>query len=147
MHLIKTIIQNTQSGCRGWLECEERGRGRAQRILRTVKILCMTQQRWMHVTRKSESVSHSVMHSSFVTPWTVAHQAPLSMEFSRQEYWVGQHSLLQGIFLPDPGIKHRSPALQADSLLSEPPGKASCHYMFLQTHRTQDNKKHSTSEL
>ena len=35
----------------------------------------------------------------FVTPWTVAHQAPLSMEFSRQEYWSDCHSLLQGIFL------------------------------------------------
>ena len=34
----------------------------------------------------------------FATPWTVAHQAPLSMEFSRKEYWVGCHSLLQGIF-------------------------------------------------
>ena len=35
----------------------------------------------------------------FVTPWTVACQAPLSMEFSRQEYWSGCHLLLQGIFL------------------------------------------------
>ena len=35
----------------------------------------------------------------FVTPWTVAHQAPLSTEFSRQEYWSGCHFLLQGIFL------------------------------------------------
>ena len=34
----------------------------------------------------------------FVTPWTAAHQAPLSMGFSRQEYWVGCHALLQGIF-------------------------------------------------
>ena len=38
--------------------------------------------------RKSESVSHSVVPDS-ATPWTVAHQAPLSMEFSRQEYWSG----------------------------------------------------------
>ena len=44
----------------------------------------------------------------FVTPWTVAHQAPLSMGFSKQGYWVGSCFLLQGIF--------RSPALQADSL-------------------------------
>ena len=35
----------------------------------------------------------------FVAPWTVAHQAPLSMEFPRQEYWSGRHHLLQGIFL------------------------------------------------
>ena len=33
--------------------------------------------------------SHWVMSDSFVTPWTVAHQAPLSVEFSRQEYWSG----------------------------------------------------------
>ena len=34
-----------------------------------------------------------------MTPWTVAHQAPLSMGFTREEYWNGLHSLLQGIFL------------------------------------------------
>ena len=57
-----------------------------------------------------------------MTPWTVAHQAPLSMEFSRQEYWSGLPFLSSGD-LPDPGIKPGSPALQRDSLLSEPPGK------------------------
>ena len=56
------------------------------------------------------------------TPWTVAHQAPLSMGFSRQEYWSGQPFLFPGNF-PHPGIEPRSPALQADSLPSEPPGK------------------------
>ena len=44
---------------------------------------------------------------SFVTTWTVAHQAPLPMGFSRQEYWRGRHALLQGD-LPDPGIKPTS---------------------------------------
>ena len=58
----------------------------------------------------------------FTTPWTVAHQAPLSMEFSRQEYWSGLPVPSPGD-LPDPGIKPRSPALQADSLPSEPQGK------------------------
>ena len=57
-----------------------------------------------------------------VTPWTVAHQAPLSMGFSRQEYWSGLLCLPPGD-LPNPGIEPRSPALQADSLPSEPPGK------------------------
>ena len=52
----------------------------------------------------------------------MAHQAPLSVGFPRQEYGVGCHFLLQGIF-PDPGIKPRSPALQVDSLLFEPLGK------------------------
>ena len=44
-------------------------------------------------------VSRSVTSDSFVTPWTVARQAPLSMEFSRQEYWSGLLYLAQGIFL------------------------------------------------
>ena len=52
------------------------------------------------------------------------HQAPLSMEFSRQEYWSGLPLPSPG-YLPDPGIKPRSPALQADALPSEPPGKPS----------------------
>ena len=58
--------------------------------------------------------------SNFMTPWIVAHQAPLSMEFSRQECWSGlpfpspeDH--------PDPGTEPTSPALQADSLPSESP--------------------------
>ena len=51
----------------------------------------------------------------FVTPWTVAHQAPLSMGFSRQEYWTGFPFSIPGD-LPDPGIKPESPALQSDSL-------------------------------
>ena len=57
-----------------------------------------------------------------MTPWTVAPQAPLFMEFSRQEYWSGLPCLPPGD-LPNPGIKPRSPALQADSLPAEPPGK------------------------
>ena len=60
--------------------------------------------------------------SDSVIPGTVARQAPLSMGFSRQEHWVCNCSLLQGN-LPKSGIKLRSPALQADSLPSEPPGK------------------------
>ena len=51
----------------------------------------------------------------FVTPWTVAHQAPQHMEFSRKEYWSGLPCPPPGD-LPDPGIKPRTPALQADSL-------------------------------
>ena len=58
----------------------------------------------------------------FSTPWTVAHQAPLSMGFSRQEYWSGLPFPSPGD-LPDPGIEPRSPTLQADALTSEPPGK------------------------
>ena len=58
----------------------------------------------------------------FATPWTVAHQAPQSMEFSRQEYWSGLPFPSPGD-LPNPGIEPGSPALQADTLLSEPPRK------------------------
>ena len=50
----------------------------------------------------------------FAIPWTVAHQAPLSMGFSRQEYWTGLPFPSPGD-LPDPGIEPRSPALQADA--------------------------------
>ena len=55
-----------------------------------------------------------------MTPWTVACQAPLSVEFSRQEYWSGLPFPTPGD-LPDPRIEPGSSVLQADSLLSEPP--------------------------
>ena len=55
----------------------------------------------------------------FVTPWTVAHQAPPSMDFSRQEYWGGLSFASPGD-LPNPGIEPRSPTLPADALPSEP---------------------------
>ena len=58
----------------------------------------------------------------FATPWTVVYQASLSMGFSRQEYWSGLPFPSPGD-LPDPGIEPRSPALQADGLPFEPPGK------------------------
>ena len=58
----------------------------------------------------------------FETPWTIAHKAPFSTKFSRQEYWSGLPFPSPGD-LPDPGIKPRSLALEADSLLSEAPGK------------------------
>ena len=58
----------------------------------------------------------------FATLWTVAHQAPPSMGFSRQESWSGLSFPSPGD-LPDPGIEPQSPTLQADALTSEPPGK------------------------
>ena len=61
----------------------------------------------------------------FVILWAVALQDPLSMEFSRQEYWSGLPCPSPGD-LPDPGIEPESPAFQAESLLSEPPGKPLC---------------------
>ena len=65
----------------------------------------------------SESVSHSVVWP-FVTHAHVAHQAPLSIRFPRQECWSGSSCPSPGD-LPDPGIKPWSPALQADSLPPE----------------------------
>ena len=58
----------------------------------------------------------------FATLWTVACQAPLSMGCPRQAYWSGLPFPSPGD-LPRPGIKPESPALQANSLLTEPPGK------------------------
>ena len=55
---------------------------------------------------------------TLATPWTVAHQAPLSMGFSRQEYWSRLPFLSPGD-LPDPETGPKSPALQADSSLTE----------------------------
>ena len=53
-----------------------------------------------------------------MTPWTVAHQAPLSVGFSRQEYW-SRLPFPSPRDLPDPGIKPESPAFQTDTLPSE----------------------------
>ena len=58
----------------------------------------------------------------FGTPWTIACQAPLSVEFSRPEYWSG-YLVPSPKDLPNPRIKPRSLTLQADSLLSGPPWK------------------------
>ena len=67
---------------------------------------------------------------TLVTPWTVAQQAPLSTGFSRQEYWSGLPFPPPGD-LPDPVIEPGSPALQADSPLSEPTVEPSTFYFSL----------------
>ena len=74
--------------------------------------------------RRNHPASESVSAQSclFSTPWSVSRQAPLSMGFSRQEYCSGLPFPSLGHLL-DPGIKPRSPALQASSFLTEPPGK------------------------
>ena len=69
--------------------------------------------------KKVKSLSHVRL---FATPWTVAHQAPLSMGFSRQEYWSGLPFPSPGDLL-DPGIEPRSLSLQAEALTSEPQGQ------------------------
>ena len=62
------------------------------------------------------------MSNSFTTPWTVDHQAPLSMGFSRQEYWRELPCPPLGD-LSDPGIEPESPALANGFFTTEPPGK------------------------
>ena len=70
-------------------------------------LYCLPEVKWKSLSRVQLSA----------TPWTVAHHSPVSMGFSRQEYWGGSPCL------PNPGIESMSPSLQADSLPSEPPGK------------------------
>ena len=65
------------------------------------------------LTQKKVKVKSLSRVRLFATPWTVAHQAPLSMGFSRQEYWSGLPFPSPGD-IPDPGIEPRSPLLQAD---------------------------------
>ena len=80
---------------------------------------CLSTKTWLF----SENESHSVVSDSFASPWTVACQTPLFMEFSRQKYWSGLPCPSPGD-LPNLGIEPGSPALQADSLSTEPPGNA-----------------------
>ena len=81
----------------------------------------------------------SCISETLQPPWTVAHQAPLSKGFSRQKYWSWLPFPSPGD-LPDTGIKSRSPALQANSLPSEPPGKPHkwvqivCVHAYMLTH-------------
>ena len=73
-----------------------------------------------------KSLSHVQL---FATPWTVAHQAPPSVGFSKQEYWSGLLFPSPGD-LADPGIEPGSLALQADALLSESPGEPLYRYII-----------------
>ena len=72
------------------------------------------------VSEVSEVAQSLVSNSA--TPWSVAYQAPLTVGFSRQEYWNGLPFPSPGD-LPNPGIEPGSPTLQADGLPSELPGK------------------------
>ena len=81
---------------------------------------------------ENQSVSLLVVYNSLRLSWTVAHQAPLFMEFSRQDFW-SELSFPPPEDLPNPGIEPGSPALQVDSLLSEPPGKPQRDYRMIHT--------------
>ena len=93
---------------------------------------------WSFSFSMSPSNEHPGLISShaqlFATPWTAAHQAPLSMGFSRQGYWSGL-PFPSPRDLPNPGIDPGSPALQADSLPSELKGKSDYDEVIFGDHR------------
>ena len=76
--------------------------------------------------------SCSAVSDSFMIPWTVAHQAPLSIGFPRQEYWSGLSCLSPGS-LSNPGIKSASPASASGLFTTEPPGKPIMMNTFVQS--------------
>ena len=78
--------------------------------------------REVRLSQHSQEVELLSCVQLFEIPWTIAYQAPPSMAFSRQEYWSGLPFPFPGD-LPNPRIELWSPALQADVLPSEPPGK------------------------
>ena len=71
-----------------------------------------------------------VVSDSFVIPWSIAHQPPLSIGFSRQEYWSG-FSFPSPRDLPDPEIEPVSPALASRFFTTASPGKFTIHYCYL----------------
>ena len=77
---------------------------------------------WIAARHASLSILSISCVQLLVIPWTIDHQVPMSMEFSRQEYWSGLPFPSLGK-LSNPGIKSGSLALQADALPAEPPGK------------------------
>ena len=101
---------------------------RELRSRRSWAFICPTHQSLLIATMVEPETQERMLVTQscppHVTPWTVAHQALLSVGFSRQEYWRKLPFPSPGD-CPNPEIKPGSPALQADSLLSEPPGKPS----------------------
>ena len=102
----------------------------------SIKVLCKCQNHGIQICHTVEQINRCDQHklgsvcsvmSYSETLWTVTSQAPLSLEFSRQEYWSGLQFPSPGD-LPDPGIKSRSPALQADSLLMDLQAKPTERY-------------------
>ena len=87
-------------------------------------IFMLTIQNYVYSESESE-VARSC--PTLCNPWTIAHQAPPSMGFSRQEYWSGLPFPSPGGLL-NPGIEPRSPTLQAEALTSAPPGKPCIQY-------------------
>ena len=110
-------------GRNGWISGARRFLGQWSYSVCCYNGRCMSLYIVPHQERKEKEKSLGCVQL-FATLWTVAYQAPLSMGFSRQEYWSGL-PFPSPRYLPDQRIKPRSPALQANTLLSEPPGKPS----------------------
>ena len=114
--------QPTVSSCE-WLKKTVKCNASPNKLQYHVAFRACNRHLLLNIKKQGERYACVLGHFScvwlFVTLWTVAHQAPLSMGFSRQEYWSGLPCLPPGS-LPSPGIKPRFPALQADSLPSEP---------------------------
>ena len=92
-----------------------------------------SQTLWIKVFLESERKVKSLSCVRlFGTLWTVGYQASPSMGFSRQGYWSGLPFSSPGD-LPDPGIKPRSPALEADALTSEPPEVFAFHTSYMKS--------------
>ena len=90
-----------------------------------------------------QSLSHVRL---FATPWTIAHQAPLFMGFSRQEYWSGLPFPSPGDLL-NPGIKPGSPTLQADFLPSVSPGKPRKDISYFQIRSLEKKETRKTQSI
>ena len=102
---------------------EEKELGAEVQMLTLQPLLAIVLHIWLYSVQQNWVFSLACLLSCvqlFAVPWVVAHQIPLSMEFSRQEYWSGLPFSSPGNLL-NPGIKSQSPALQADSLRSELP--------------------------
>ena len=82
------------------------------------------------IVSKDQHHERYIVFMSAATPWTVALQAPLSMEFSMQEYWSGFSFPSLGD-LPNPGIEPGSPTMQADSLSSDHQRSPCCNKIYL----------------
>ena len=115
------LPMNTQDwsplGWTGWISLQSKGLSRVFSNTTVQKINCS-------LSESQAAVPLLCRVQFFTTLWSVAHQAPLSMGVSRQEYWRGMPCPSPGD-LPNPGTEPRSLTLQADSFPSEPPGKPS----------------------
>ena len=110
-------------------------------VLLGLHLILLLFEKWM--------LSHFSHVRLFATLWIVVRQAPLSMGFSRQEYWSGLPFPSPGD-LPNLGIEPRSPSLQADSLPSESPGKPNLSngiYLFTSYLITSDHERDSVLSL